>query len=423
MATADAPQDIDAVHAINAAHQRILAHMSAPNTILADIIGEICDGPYALECAYALADGATTAIWFACACARAMWPLIRWLMFVYGKANAQYAELTFSSACARGHESVAMWLISTFWPGTKEVAYVSTIASDNGLFRLVRHILRCYELHSREAGPSILLKSQIFAGACRSKCIWFIRWLDKTYGLTTADVCECHMHVFAITCAHGHWSLARWLAIRFNLTRTHIRAADCMPLQWACEWGQLHMVRWLVESFRLTVRDVRGGNSMMLAGACNNGHLDVAQWLTERFHLTTLDIRREHNSVLITAYRRGYIDVAQWLVERFGLGREGLPIDPADLLRLCMTRNVGVMKQLIATFRLRRCTKDKLCEAVIESAAHEHRAELVRYMMNRYDIIPSDMMQALKDYENNKYVPAQNIVRAQQWFAAVTAEW
>ena len=32
-------------------------------------------------------------------------------------------------------------------------------------------------------------------------------------------------------------------------------------------------------------------------------------------------------------------------------------------------------------------------------------------------------MQALKDYENNKYVPAQNIVRAQQWFAAVTAEW
>ena len=438
--TGDAVHAIDdVVHVINRAHQHILSH---GDSRLFDVIGKICDGPYADECAYALATTKTAGVWFAHACGRKRWPLMRWLLFVYGGPSARHAQSAFSMACASGHESIARWLIDTFWPGAEEIDHLIYVASDRGVFRLTKQLFTRYTPYFRAQATLVDHMRYVFASACKHRCIWFIRWLDRTYGLTVDDVCHYRMEAYTAACAGGHWPLVRWMTIRFGLTRKHIRDSGCDPLTSACSHGQLHVARWLVESFRLTVRDVRHHNNATFRSACCHGRLEVARWLADRFHLTTRDACSEHNTALIVACYDGHTAVAQWLVERFGLGRDGARVEPVYML-VRITETAGVaLKWLIALFGARRHKKAGAYSVLIDSTIEDDRVWFARWMVKRFGIIPYDVKPTLDahvrpahmrdariyDAEHDAYIAdpeitKQQAARAQRWFDAFAAEW
>ena len=412
--------DVDIVRAINEAHRLILAYVPSPDERFLDVIDKICSGPYALECAYALVNGETAYIWFTHACTHKIWPLVHWLMSMYGKANAYNIYWTFSEVCAYGHEPVARWLIDQFWLDDNDAGHMVRTVSSSRMFQLTRQVLNRYECYLREHDQLTKYKRCAFANACKYKCIWFIRWLDKTHGLTLDDVCAFQMQAFADACANGHWYLARWMAIRFELTRKHIRDADYAPLAGACEGGQLHIARWLVESFRLTARDVRGGSMSMLAGACGNGHLDVAQWLTDRFRLTVWDACSGHNYALELAIRRGHVVLLQWLVTRFGLGREGSRVNYRYMLATCTEKSSNALKWMLMALGPMRYIDTNWHQLIIQHASNEDTVEFAWWMVKRFGIMPRDIKPALDKYNHRSSRAAACACR---WFDAFAAEW
>lgn len=429
--TADTADTVDAVmlhvaHAINDAHQRILAHNAVLPSDLATIINTIYARPYAFECACALANNRTVEVWFVIACKHGMWPLIHWLIFVYNAPNVHYGRAAFDAACAGGHESVARWLIDLYQFNAEDAGHILYTASGHGMFRLARHIFNRYESYFREPGVLTIHKIQTLADACEHDCVWFIRWLDRTYGLTLGDVCTRQMGAFAAACENGHWHLARWMALRFGLTRKHIRAAECMPLVVSCSNDQLCVARWLVKYFRLSVRDVRDRDNPTFMLACSSGCLGVAQWLTDEFHLTTRDARGCHNYALTRAARAGHTDIVRWLVERFGLGREGTRVNCSYCVKLVhdTTIHIPTMKWLITVFG--RCHRRRHAlrwnRILLIAAVDEACVDFAWWTVKRFGITPCDIKPAFDRYVHWAGIMPQNIARAQQWFDAVVAE-
>ena len=423
-ASGDAVRDTstltDVVHVINRAHQCILAH---GDSRLFDVIDKICDGPYAAECACALADGKTAGVWFAHACAHKWWSLIHWLLFMYGELDARHAKSAFAMACAHGHGSVARWLIDKFWPGTEEIDYLVYIASNGRVFRLTKQLFTRYTPYFRAQATLVNHVRDAFANACRHRRIWFIRWLDQTYGLTVDDVCHRQMEAFTAACAGGHWPLARWMVIRFELTREHICDADCDPLAAACLCGQLHVAQWLVARFRLAAQDVRGQYNSTFIGACSNGHLEVARWLADRFCLTARDAHSGHNAALITASYNGHMAMARWLVERFGLGREGMRVGPTYISVRGTEITCVTVKWLLMLFRVNRRKKANIYHVLIESTAEEDRIWFAHWMAKRFGIMPCDVESTLDAYTRYANTTKHQAERAQRWFNAFAAEW
>ena len=342
---------------------------------------------------------------------------------MYGEHNARRANLAFSTACIYGHESVAGWLIDMNWLDIRNADYIPRLAAERGMFRLAKRLFNRYVPYFREHNTLAAHKAYAFTNACRRRCIWFIRWLDKTYGLTLEDVRDSNMAAFSAACWNGDWSLARWMAIRFELTRKHIRDAGCAPLENACVRGHLHVVRWLVESFHLTARDVRCNHNSAFTLACATGSLDVVQWLTERFHLTTLDVVSEQNRALTSASRNGHEDVVRWLMWRFGLGREGARVNPTRLLVYDIRMASDTLEWLLTVLGLGRHGQAKLHRVLIEFAADEKRVEFTRQMAKRFGVIPYDVELALDAYKRRPVVTALRVARAQRWSDAFAAEW
>lgn len=416
---------IEVARAINSAHQRILTCEASYNDEWYEVMYAICDGPYGLECAYALADRKTAHIWFASACAHAQWPLIRWLMLMYGEDLARSKTLALDAACGHKREAVARWLIGRFQFGAGEATRMIHLTADNGMFRLTKRILIRYGLYL--AGQNMLLmhKRYAFKHACAHKCIWFIKWLDKKYELTINDACYQRMDAFTNACENGHWSLARWMAARFGFTRGHIRAANWRPLAQTCQRGQLYVLRWLVEYFHLVARDIRAENNLAFVYACEYGHLGVAQWLTDRFHLTARDARSPHNWALLEASYSGHIDVARWLVERFGLGREGSRVSYVyqDVSVYGLDADINTVKWFITTFEPCRQQEHKWYTAIIEAAADKNRVEFAWWIVRRLSIAPYMLGAAVEWYRRRADVTELNIMNVNRWFATYVAEF
>ena len=414
----------DLVHAINDTHRLILAIEATHEDRLIDIIYDVCDKPYAFECACALANSTTSATWFVGACARNIWPLIHWLIFMYGDANARYKHTAFCAACTHGHGSVARWLSKLSWYGVKDAEDMIHATSNNGMFRLTKHMLILYEWYFHEQGDSVYLKRYTLVQACKHRRIWFIRWLDEVYGLTHDDICADDMDAFATACEKGHWRMARWMTIRFDLTKVDMREAIYMPLIAACARGQLHIARWLVECFRLGARDVRHGNNAVFVRACANGHLEVAQWLADQFRLVTRDARSRHNGAVIGASQGGHTSVAQWLVTRFGLGREGSRVSGYYTISTYTTlAPVDALKWYAMTFEPRRRHADSLYHTLINAAGSKSHAEFAWWAAKRFGVMPTDVETMLDWYKQQPDVPEWLVAEAQRWSAAYAAEW
>lgn len=425
MASIDVPTaSIDIVHAINSVHRRILPYRPPFASHEAEVIVEICGEPYAFECACALANDKTASVWFFGACTHGLWSLMRWLTFVYGDANAEHKNAAFKVACDHGHASVAWWLINTGWFGTEDASYIVRSASQNGMFRLTKRLLIHYESYFRGNGNLFIHKQGAFAAACKYNCIWFIRWLDRTYGLTLDDVRAYQMDAFRAACVHGHWSLARWMAIRFGLIREHIRETDSLPLVYACTSGQLHIARWLVEYFRLTAQDVRSSDNAPFRGACYRGHLELVQWMSDRFHLTARDARSHNNDALIMAARAGNIDIVRWLVCRFGLGREGSRVNygPGDWIKYTKAP-IDIIKWLSERFTGSRQQELAWQRVLVNAAANEDRAGFAWWAAKRFGIMPYGFEAASEMYRRMPGVTEQHVERARLWLAAFAAEW
>lgn len=418
---------IDIVRVINDAHRRILAAEAAYDSKPTNLLGEICGKPYAFECACALANDKTASLWFVGACARGVWRLMRWLLLVFGDASLRRKNLAFSEACVHRRGAVAKWLLNIPWYAAENEDYLLQLASNNGMFRVVRYILGRYDRYFRERDRVTSHKRRVLSDACARRCIWFIRWLDNTYGLTRDDVCHDQMYAFACACAYGHWPLARWMAIRFGLTREDIRTADCQPLVITCMNGHMTIARWLVERFRLTARDVRGYRNAVFIHTCMNGQLEMAQWLADRFCLTTWDARWEHNVAVIRAAQTGHMSVARWLVERFGLGREGARVDCSRhvLKGYDAAGPVESIKWLIATFEPHLRREPEWYDALVAVAADAKHAEFTVWMVKRFGIIPCAIKPTLYTYKRTLVWNPDDTraTHAQQWFDTYAADW
>ena len=412
------PVAIEAVHAINEAHRRIYALQ--PNGKLSDVVDDICRGPYALECAYALASATTADTWFRGAYGHKIWPLMRWLIFMYGTVNARCRNLAIDAMHARGYEHICRWVINMPWYEAADAGYLVQNMAHKGMFQLVKYIFERYDWCFRRQNGQVLNKRHVFACACMHHCMWFIRWLDKTYGVTLDDVCGNTMDAFGAACEYGHWPLARWMAIRFNLTRTHIRRARDQPLIRACASGQLNVARWLTEHFRLTVQDARIDSGRAFIYACAYGHLDVAQWLADWFRLTTRDARACHNSALICAIYEGHTAIARWLAGRFGLGREGTRVSGYHMLSTCTTSvPVDALKWYLTAFEPRWRHKDSLYCILINAAGGKSHVEFAWWVARRFGIIPDDINDTFGTFKHNT---PRRAAHAQQWLDAFTAE-
>lgn len=410
----------DVAYAINDAHRHLLA--CTPNDNLSHVIDVICSGSYAPECAYALANRETAPTWFIRACARGMWTLAQWLMFMYGGFGVDYTQSAFNAACAHGHESIARRLITQSWFGARNAQSVIRVSSQYGIFRVTKQAFDRYGLYLSEHNTLTEYKQHAFVNACEYGCVWFIRWLDKTYGLDVDDVRNHRMDAFTTACAHGHWPLARWMVIRFELTRKHIRDAGCQSLIRPCAHGQIHIVRWLVEHFRLTARDIRNTKTMAFIEACANGHLELVQWLTDRFRLTTRDARSGHNHALIITGCGGHIAMMQWLVARFGLGRDGARVDYGYPLMRTTESVIAATKWVLMAFGLARRKKYRWYPAIISYAADEDTVEMAWWIVRRFGITPCDIEPSLNRYNNWLSVTARGDGPAQRWFDAFAAE-
>lgn len=417
--------DHEVVRAINDAHRRILAAASGPDDQLVDVIRCIYDRPYAYECACALANSATAAGWFVGACTHGMWPLLRWLVFMYGDANGRYGYLALDTACLHGHESIAKWLIDMSWYTVDDIKHMIWAPLAPGRFRLVKYMFSRHERVFREQNILIICKRCAFTWACKYRCIWFIRWLDKTYGLTQDDARHREMYAFMVACRYGHWRLARWMTTRFDLTRAHIRAADHLPLINACSGGQLHIVRWLVERFRLGAQDMRARHNQAFVYACEHGHLELVQWMTDRFRLTTRDANSRHNHALLGVMDKGNIVMARWLIARFGLGRDGARVGyyHSELIPYQTKIPADTQKWFIATFELYRRQKDDWHRLIIDAASYEDHVAFAWWMVKKFGIMPCDIKPALDMYVRRTNITAQRIECAQRWFDAYAVEW
>ena len=409
------------VAAINDAHRRILECESSRHAFFS-AIDTICGKPYAFECTCALANDGTAAIWFAGARSHAVWPLMRWLLRMYGEINAQYKRVAIDTACEHGHESVVRWLISLSWFDADGIDHAVAAASSSGMFRLAKYVLIRYDAQLREQNMLIFVKRRTFVHACAHRCVWCIRWLDRTYGLTLADVLSNDMDAFAAACANGHWYLARWMATKFGLTREHISHAYYEPLIQTCARGHLDIAQWLVEYFRLVARDVR--MFPVFARACTKGHLGVARWLADRFCLTTRDARSRHNNALIGASREGHMAIAQWLVARFGLGRDGSRVrdNYFALPAYYMDIPVDTLKWLLTKFGPWSQQKDDWYVMIVQLAASGAHTNFARWIAKRFGVMPRSLWTALRHFRCRPDTTKREGERARRWIAAYAAE-
>ena len=423
---ADASISINIVHAINDAHRRILEAKSSPEKGLTGTINDILSKPYALECAYALADKRTSGVWFVGACAHEQWPLLRWLIYMYGKPYVAYPERAFYAACKHRREAIALWLTRLYCYDVDNANSMLRYALDQGMFRLAKHFFKEYDFCFAVPNDIVELKRTAFVRACKYKCIWFIRWLIKTYGLTQNDVRYEQMDALGSACAHGHWRLARWMVIKFELTRMHIRSAQCDPLIRACANGQRPIAQWLVEHFRLGAPYARADRNDAFTRACGRGQLEIVQWMSDRFQMTTRDACAHHNTALARAVESGHIAVAQWLVARFGLGREGVRI---SMKCFYIGMPIVTMKWIITSLGSHRRWKDDWYTQLVSAVSCEGYMEFAWWVAKKFGIAPYDIKPTVDAYINrlralvHRSAHTQRIERVQQWFDAIAAEW
>lgn len=312
---------LEVAHAINDARASM---DSGKRSHMHNVACSICMKPYALECVQALANRETAGIWFISACTCGKLAIIKWLMAMFSKSVYAVCIDALEAACGTRRASTYKYLMTVFTlsPGRVYERRLIEHVSKAGMFRTTKWMFEQYASAFRHAGLFTGTKRCALATACDYGCQWFIRWLDRTYGISVDDVLANNGAIFEHACGSGELSVAQWMATRFDLTKRQLHDNKCHALAVACRDGHLHIVRWLVTRFGLNVRDVRADNGRAFQAACGSGRLELAQWLADRFQLTTRDARQGQVAIYY-AYINEDSAMVKWLMTRFGLGREG----------------------------------------------------------------------------------------------------
>lgn len=90
--------------------------------------------------------------------------------------------------------------------------------------------------------------------------------------------------------------MIRYLHKSFDLTSDDVCASDNYALDMACTHGHIAVVKYLHVSFNLTHADILSGfpDDNPLLHARNNGHTDIVNYLTDVIHYYQPSVRYTH---------------------------------------------------------------------------------------------------------------------------------